>query len=81
MCYQCDKPRNIAFLCNVNMVVIEGNLATDNSKQGEANECGEVIVEDGWDPEANFTKSVEICEYALTLIIYNTHDVMSSNSL
>lgn len=82
MCYQCGKLGHIAGDCKVKMVVIKGNSASDDSMGGEANERVGVIEENVRDPKANFTitaETIEICDYALTSIIYD--DVQSSYSL
>lgn len=47
------------------MVVIHGDSAMNDLRQGKANERGGAIDDDGWEPEANSTTTVEICEYAL----------------
>ena len=69
VCYQCGKPEHIARGCKVMMEVVEGNSSVEDLRQGEANERGGAIEEDGWDPEADFVtivETIEVCEYRPT---------------
>ena len=51
------------------MVIAKENSTTDDSRQGDANEHGGAIGQDGWDLEANFittVKAIEIRGHTLT---------------
>lgn len=47
VCYQCGKPRYIARDYKVMMEVVKGNSATEDSRQGEANESAGAIEDGG----------------------------------
>lgn len=63
------------------MEVVEGESAMEDLRQGDANEHSGAIDEDVQDLEANFMTSIKIFEYALTTIIYDIDDVLSSDPL